>query len=182
MLCHDLMALRYDLALGRAAGKSGRSTLKNHELPSAPGRARARRGLTRSAAGPLAAARRQGPLQRAGAARAQRRAAARHRAWPRRSGRRLGRRISPLKGERTGAALIAAMQASPYRDIDIEPKRDANARARGRSVTGWLLDTNILSELRRPKPEPKVARLRRRATARSALRQRRDLRRNPLRH
>jgi len=23
-------------------------------------------------------------------------------------------------------------------------------------VTGWLLDTNILSELRRPKPEPKV--------------------------
>lgn len=29
-----------------------------------------------------------------------------------------------LKGERTGEALIAAMQASPYRDIDIEPKRD----------------------------------------------------------
>jgi toxin FitB len=23
-------------------------------------------------------------------------------------------------------------------------------------VTGWLLDTNILSELRRPKPEPRV--------------------------
>ncbi len=23
-------------------------------------------------------------------------------------------------------------------------------------MTGWLLDTNILSELRRPKPEPKV--------------------------
>jgi predicted nucleic acid-binding protein len=23
-------------------------------------------------------------------------------------------------------------------------------------VTGWLLDTNVLSELRRPKPEPKV--------------------------
>ena len=29
-----------------------------------------------------------------------------------------------LKGERSGEALIAAMQASPYRDIDIEPKRD----------------------------------------------------------
>jgi prevent-host-death family protein len=28
-----------------------------------------------------------------------------------------------LKGERTGAALVAAMQASPYRDIDIEPTR-----------------------------------------------------------
>jgi toxin FitB len=25
-----------------------------------------------------------------------------------------------------------------------------------RSVTGWLLDTNVISELRRPKPEPKV--------------------------
>ncbi len=28
-----------------------------------------------------------------------------------------------LKGERSGGALIAAMQASPFRDIDIEPKR-----------------------------------------------------------
>lgn len=25
-------------------------------------------------------------------------------------------------------------------------------------MTGWLLDTNVLSELRRPRPEPKVAR------------------------
>ena len=29
-----------------------------------------------------------------------------------------------LKGERSGDALIAAMQASPHRDIEIEPKRD----------------------------------------------------------
>ena len=29
-----------------------------------------------------------------------------------------------LKGDRTGAALAAALQASPYRDIDIEPKRE----------------------------------------------------------
>ncbi|MEA3097766.1 type II toxin-antitoxin system VapC family toxin, partial [Caballeronia mineralivorans] len=29
-------------------------------------------------------------------------------------------------------------------------------RARRLAVTGWLLDTNIISELRRPKPEPKV--------------------------
>ena len=49
-------------------------------------------------------------------------------------------------------------------------------------MTGWLLDTNILSELRRPKPEAKVARLRRRPTARPALCQRRDARRNPLRN
>lgn len=30
-----------------------------------------------------------------------------------------------LKGVRTGAALVAAMQASPYRDIDITPTRTA---------------------------------------------------------
>jgi prevent-host-death family protein len=28
-----------------------------------------------------------------------------------------------LKGDRTGKLLIAAMQASPHRDVDIEPKR-----------------------------------------------------------
>ena len=28
-----------------------------------------------------------------------------------------------LKGDLTGEALIAAMQASPHRDIEIEPKR-----------------------------------------------------------
>lgn len=30
-----------------------------------------------------------------------------------------------LKGEKTGAALIAALQSSPYRDIDIAPARAA---------------------------------------------------------
>jgi prevent-host-death family protein len=29
-----------------------------------------------------------------------------------------------LKGDRSGTALIAAIQASPYRDIDIAPQRD----------------------------------------------------------
>ena len=29
-----------------------------------------------------------------------------------------------LKGDRTGAALIAALQGSPHRDVDIEPKRE----------------------------------------------------------
>lgn len=28
-----------------------------------------------------------------------------------------------LKGDRTGEALIAVLQASPYRDVDIEPAR-----------------------------------------------------------
>ena len=30
-----------------------------------------------------------------------------------------------LKGDLTGEALIAAMQASPHRDVDIEPRRTA---------------------------------------------------------
>jgi hypothetical protein len=30
-----------------------------------------------------------------------------------------------LKGDLTGASLIAAMQASPHRDTDLEPKRRA---------------------------------------------------------
>jgi prevent-host-death family protein len=29
-----------------------------------------------------------------------------------------------LKGDRTGAALIAALQESPYREVDIEPRRE----------------------------------------------------------
>jgi PHD/YefM family antitoxin component YafN of YafNO toxin-antitoxin module len=31
--------------------------------------------------------------------------------------------FSRLKGDLTGEALIAAMQASPHRDIEIDPKR-----------------------------------------------------------
>ena len=61
-----------------------------------------------------------------------------------------------LKGEVTGQALIEMLQASPHRDVEIAPPR---ARAPNRDVnlvTAWLLDTNVLSELRRPRPEPKV--------------------------
>jgi hypothetical protein len=36
-----------------------------------------------------------------------------------------------LKGDRTGQALVAALQASPCRDIEIEPRRE---RAPMRSV------------------------------------------------
>ena len=28
-----------------------------------------------------------------------------------------------MRGEQTGATLVAAMQASPYRDVDLEAKR-----------------------------------------------------------
>jgi hypothetical protein len=48
------------------------------------------------------------------------------------------------------------LQASPYRDIDIEPRRERLPRARCEIVTGRLLDTNVLSKLRRPKPNQKV--------------------------
>ncbi len=63
-----------------------------------------------------------------------------------------------LQGERTGEALVAAMQASPCRDSDIEPARVA-AGARRDALTGWLLDSNIPPELRRPEPEAKVVAL-----------------------
>jgi hypothetical protein len=45
-----------------------------------------------------------------------------------------GKPVCRLKSERSGDALIAAMQASPYRDIDIEPKRD---RMPVRGVDPW---------------------------------------------
>jgi len=35
-----------------------------------------------------------------------------------------------LAGERTGATLIAAMQASPYREIEIEPSRNERSPVR----------------------------------------------------
>jgi prevent-host-death family protein len=46
-----------------------------------------------------------------------------------------------LKGDLTGQVLLAAMQASPHRDIDIEPRRSRMPVQRGCFVTGWLLDT-----------------------------------------
>jgi hypothetical protein len=45
-----------------------------------------------------------------------------------------GKPVRRLKDERSGDALIAAMQASPYRDIDIEPKR---GRMPVREVDPW---------------------------------------------
>src|SRR6185437_13301243 len=47
----------------------------------------------------------------------------------------------------------AGVATSGYRH---RTEADANARPQGLFVTGWLLDTNILSELRRPRPERKV--------------------------
>ena len=58
-----------------------------------------------------------------------------------------------LKGDLTDEALIARCRP---RRIAISTLNRADAGARGRLVTGWLLDTNVLSELRRPKPERKV--------------------------
>ncbi len=34
-----------------------------------------------------------------------------------------GSAVAATKETRTGAALVAAMQACPYKDIDLEPKR-----------------------------------------------------------
>jgi len=42
-------------------------------------------------------------------------------------------------GTGTGAVVLAALQASPYRDIDLTPPR-----VRLTALMAWLLDTNIL--------------------------------------
>jgi hypothetical protein len=60
-----------------------------------------------------------------------------------------------LKGEPSGKARVASMRSSSLRKIDIEP-RSAPPGPRPEPLTGWLLDTNVLSELGRPRPEPKV--------------------------
>jgi hypothetical protein len=40
-----------------------------------------------------------------------------------------------MRGEQTGATLVEAMQASPYRDVDLEPKR-APMPVRGAEMDG----------------------------------------------
>jgi len=57
------------------------------------------------------------------------------------------------------AALIVALQASPYRDIDIEPRRE-RLPVPMLSCDRWLLDTNVLCELRSRKTRTQVVRLR----------------------
>ena len=59
-----------------------------------------------------------------------------------------------LKGERHRPALIAACR--PLRIAILRLRPSASLPVRESSVTGWLLDTNIFSELRRPKPEHKA--------------------------
>ena len=55
----------------------------------------------------------------------------------------------------TGADLIHALQASPYR-VSSRTFARSSARTGCHVLMAWLLDTNILSELRKPRPEPKV--------------------------
>ena len=49
------------------------------------------------------------------------------------------------------------LQASPHRDVEDRAATRPDASPRHQPVTAWLLDTNVLSELRRPRPEPKAA-------------------------
>ena len=105
----------------------------------------------------MASARRQDAFQRTGAARAKRGAAARHRTRSRGICRRIRGRISPTQGRshRRGPDRGSAGLAPSRHRLRVAA--DADARARRHPATGWLLDTNIQSELRRLKPEPKVA-------------------------
>ncbi len=61
-----------------------------------------------------------------------------------------------LQGNATGDVLIRAIQASRWRDTSLEPAPPANAGTRTVAGAGWLLDTSVISELQRPRPEPKV--------------------------
>jgi hypothetical protein len=56
---------------------------------------------------------------------------------------------------RTAADLIVPMQSSPYREIEMSCPL-SNAGARRYRLMAWLLDTNILSELRRLNSELNV--------------------------
>ncbi len=57
----------------------------------------------------------------------------------------------------TGAVVLAALEARPYPDIDLAPpSRSVEQRAGCCALLAWLLDTNILSEKRKPKAEPRV--------------------------
>lgn len=61
-----------------------------------------------------------------------------------------------LKGTRTGESLVSALQAPPHREIEFESCTLCDARAGGQVVSGWLLDTHVISELRRPRPSARV--------------------------
>jgi hypothetical protein len=60
---------------------------------------------------------------------------------------------------KSGAALVEATHASPYKEIDLQPGRDRVPVRDAGLQMAWLLDTNVLSELRRPRPEAKLSRL-----------------------
>jgi hypothetical protein len=59
--------------------------------------------------------------------------------------------VRRFKGKRSGDALIAAMQASPCRDIDIEPKRDREALGIGDFTKADV------EAIRRTRPSPESA-------------------------
>ena len=97
-------------------------------------------------------------------------------------------KLSSWRRKSFAVSKAAAPGGAHRRDASVTLPRDryrtqarADARSRRDTVTGWLLDTNVLSELRRPN-RTQSRRLRCRQAARAALRQHRHLRRNPLRH
>lgn len=57
-----------------------------------------------------------------------------------------------LQGERMGRALVDLLAASPCRDVELL----VAAPCAMWRCEGFLLDTSVLSELRRPRPEQMV--------------------------
>src|SRR5579872_236200 len=86
---------------------------------------------------------------------------------------------SPTTG--TGTVVLAALQASPYPDIDLTPPVFASPICETSRSDGVLLDTSILSEGRKPRPEPRVTAFYD-AQPLNTLHERRKHRRNSVRH
>ena len=59
-----------------------------------------------------------------------------------------------LKGELTGKLLVDLMADSPLQEVVIEHPEVRGPDPRRGAVSAWLLDSSILSELRRPRPFP----------------------------
>src|SRR5262249_43529629 len=110
-----------------------------------------------STAGAMGPARRQITFERTDPPRPQPRAATRDGPRPRRGGDHRRRGVPAPSGPEDWPGLdrrLARFAASRCRDRCDAPRRHAGA---GReAVSGWLVDTNVLSELRRPRASKRV--------------------------
>ena len=63
-----------------------------------------------------------------------------------------------LKRRNRKTSLVQFFAESPLVGSGIDPQTQAGLRTQGQAVSGFLLDTNVISELVRPRPDPRVVR------------------------